>query len=57
MPFSEKQRKMACADLGRIRKGQKTRTGMSEDQLRDFCSGPVKKARKGGKVKVKFRGY
>ena len=34
---SEKQRKMMGADLARLRAGEKTRTGMSEEQLRDFA--------------------
>jgi len=35
---SEKQRKFMGAELGRLRAGKKTRTGMSEDQLGDFAS-------------------
>jgi hypothetical protein len=34
---SERQRKFMCADLGRLRSGKKTQTGMNERQLRDFC--------------------
>lgn len=34
---SEKQRKMMAADLQRKREGKKTRTGMSEKQLREFA--------------------
>jgi len=34
---SEKQRKFMGAELGRKRAGKKTRTGMSEKQLRDFA--------------------
>jgi excinuclease UvrABC nuclease subunit len=34
---SEKQRRFMCADLGRLRSGKKTKTRMSERQLRDFC--------------------
>ena len=34
---SEKQRKLAGADLARKRAGKKTVTGMSEKQLRDFA--------------------
>jgi len=45
---SEKQRRFMCADLGRLRSGKKTVTGMREGQLRDFCrkSNPVKKISK-----------
>ena len=35
---SEKQRKFMGAELARKRAGQKTRTGMSEQQLREFAS-------------------
>ena len=41
---SIKQRRLAGADLARLRVGKKTRTGMKESQLRDFA-----KLRKGGK--------
>jgi hypothetical protein len=39
---SEKQRRFMGAELARAQKGQKTQTGMSEAQLKDFT-------RKGGK--------
>ena len=40
---SEKQRKFMGADLERAREGKKTRTGMSEQQLKDFAKKPRKK--------------
>ena len=40
---SEKQRKMMGADLGRLRAGEKTRTGMSEQQLREYAKKKRKK--------------
>lgn len=45
---SEKQRRFMGAELGRAEHGQKTRTGMSTDQLRDFAKKP-----KGGFKDVK----
>lgn len=48
---SEKQRRFMGAELGRLRSGQKTRTGMSEEQLRDFA----RKARGKGKRRGKRR--
>lgn len=36
---SEKQRRFMGAELARKRKGKKTKTGMSEAQLRDFARG------------------
>jgi len=42
---SEKQRKFMGADLARARKGEKTKTGMSEGQLSDFAH-KRKKAKK-----------
>lgn len=38
---SEKQRRLAGADLARLRAGKRTRTGMSEKQLREFARKPV----------------
>jgi hypothetical protein len=39
---SEKQRKMMGADLARLRAGKKTKTGMTEVQLRKCASKPIK---------------
>ena len=38
--LSIKQRRFMGAELARKRAGEKTRTGMSEEQLRDFASTP-----------------
>jgi len=35
---SDKQRRFMGAELGRLRAGQKTQTGMSEQQLSDFAT-------------------
>ena len=35
--LSSKQRRFMGAELGRKRKGEKTETGMSEEQLKDFA--------------------
>jgi len=35
---SEKQRRFMGAELGRLRSGQKTKTGMPEKKLSDFAS-------------------
>lgn len=43
---SEKQRKMMGADLARLRAGKKTRTGMTEKQLKDFAKKPNRKTEK-----------
>lgn len=43
---SEKQRRFMGAELGRLRRGKKTRTGMSESQLRDFAHKPIKKKKR-----------
>ena len=43
---SEKQRKFMGAELSRKRAGKKTKTGMSEKQLRDFAKKPKRKKRK-----------
>lgn len=42
---SEKQRRFMGAELARLRAGKRTRTGMSESQLRDFARKPKKKGR------------
>lgn len=45
MPYSKKQRKAACADYGRAKKGEAPRTmkGASKGSLREMCKGPMKK--------------
>lgn len=40
---SMKQQLFMKAELARKRKGQKTKTGMSEEQLKHYAKGPVKK--------------
>lgn len=40
---SEKQRKFMGAELARKRAGKKTETGMSEKQLEEFASKPVRR--------------
>ena len=42
---SEKQRKFMGAELARKRAGKKTKTGMSEEQLRDFARKKGKKSK------------
>jgi hypothetical protein len=51
---SQAQQKLAGADLARARAGEKTRTGMSEEQLEEFASTkrkglPKRVAKKKGK--------
>lgn len=43
---SEKQRRFMGAELGRLERGQKTKTGMSRKQLRDFARKPVRSGRR-----------
>ena len=43
---SQAQQGLMGADLRRARAGKRTRTGMSEDQLKDFASTPRKGLRK-----------
>jgi hypothetical protein len=43
---SEAQRKFMGAELGRMRRGQGTKTGMSEKQLRDFARTPPKRGKR-----------
>ncbi len=38
---TEKQRRFMGAELARKRAGESTRTGMSEEQLRDFARKPA----------------
>jgi hypothetical protein len=49
---SEKQRRFMGAELGRKRHGEKTETKVSESQLRDFATKPIKK---GSKARAKKR--
>jgi hypothetical protein len=44
------------ADLARAKKGKKTRTGMSQAQLRDFAKKPVKKKARKPVKKVYYQG-
>jgi hypothetical protein len=39
---SARQQRFMGAELGRKRAGKKTKTGMSEKQLREFAGGPRK---------------
>lgn len=43
---TERQRKLMGADLARKRRGQKTRTGMSEKQLREFARRPKRRSKR-----------
>jgi len=40
---SERQRRFMGAELGRLRRGERTETSMSESQLRDFARKPKKR--------------
>lgn len=56
--FTERQRRMMCADYGRSKKGKKTRTSMSKADLRDFCQKPVvPKSQRKGKWMQKVKRY
>lgn len=46
-PKSERQRRFMAAELERKREGKKTKTGMSESDLKDFAEKPVKRKKKG----------
>ena len=48
MPYTPKQKKAACADYGRAKKGKAARTmkGASKSTLKHMCTAPTKK-RKG----------
>lgn len=43
---STRQRKFMGAELARKRAGKKTKTGMSESQLRDYARKPKKRKKK-----------
>ena len=44
---SERQRRFMGAELGREEAGEKTETGMSEEQLRDYARKPIRKSKRG----------
>jgi hypothetical protein len=46
---SERQRRLAGADLARKRAGKKTQTKMNIRQLREFAKVPIARKKKGGK--------
>ena len=55
---SERQRRFMGAELARLRAGKRTRTGMSEQQLREFASkveGRRRAHRRGRRKKRKRR--
>ena len=39
---SERQRRFMGAELGRAERGEKTQTGMTKNQLKDFARKPVR---------------
>lgn len=41
---SERQRAFMGAELGRLERGERTETGMTRSQLRDFARKPAKKS-------------
>lgn len=43
---SQKQQRFAGAELARLREGKRTRTGMSEQQLREFAAKVKPKGKK-----------
>jgi len=45
-PVSDRQRKYMAMDLARARRGQRTKTGMSESQLREFARKPSRSKRR-----------
>lgn len=44
--YTERQRRFMGAELARKRAGKSTETGMSEKQLREFASKPLRKKHK-----------
>ena len=56
--YTEKQRRFMCAEYGRKKAGKRTRTGMREEDVRDFCQKPVvPKSERKGKWMKKVRAY
>jgi hypothetical protein len=46
MPDTKAQKALAGAELGRLEKGQKTKTGMTKTQLEEMLQAPTKPAKK-----------
>lgn len=58
--YTERQRRFMGAELARKRAGKSTETGMSETQLREFASKPIRKSsrkRKHSMPKKDSRGF
>lgn len=53
---SERQQRFMGAELARLRAGQRTRTGMSESQLRDFAHTKKVKQKRGSLLHGEKRG-
>lgn len=55
---SDKKRRFMGAELGRLRRGESTETGMSEEQLRDFArKRQRKRSRKHSMPRKDSRGF
>jgi len=44
MPYTKKTKGLCGADLGRMKKGKKTKTSMTEEQLIECVKSPTKRA-------------
>ena len=44
--YTERQRRFMGAELGRAERGERTETGMTKSQLRDFARKPTRKSRR-----------
>lgn len=51
MPYTQKQRRFAYAELARAQEGKRTQSGMTLGQLIDYAHAPLEKRKpqKGGK--------
>jgi len=54
---SERQRRFMGAELARKRAGKKTKTGMSESQLKDFSMKPLMRVHRERVLKPKRKPY
>ncbi len=43
MPYSEKQRRFACAQMGKSRKNFKGKKSLTKKEAEEMCKGPLKK--------------
>lgn len=51
MPYSKKQKRFACAEYSRAKRGQPKRSSLTKAQAKEMCTSPIKKKAGGNRGK------